>query len=53
MKRRKTLGVNIARHNQIRSQKGGVLPMGAPAPATRLLPMAQPRRGVIAWVLGR
>lgn len=50
---RKTLGVNIARHEQIRAQRGGILPMGAPIPFVPILPMQRPRRGLLARVFGR
>lgn len=53
MKRRQTLGLNIVRHAEMRGQRGGILPMGAPIPAVPLLPMAQPGRGFFARVLGR
>lgn len=36
---RRTLGINIARHEQMRSQKGGILPMGTPWPIITLHPM--------------
>lgn len=40
---RRTLGINIARHEQMRSQKGGILPMGAPWPNSPILPMETPQ----------
>lgn len=51
--KRRTLGLNIVRHHEMRSQRGGILPMGAPMPAVPLLPMEQPGRGLFARVLGR
>jgi len=53
MTRRRTMGLNIVRHEQMRSQRGGILPMGAPIPAVPLLPMEQAGRGFFARVLGR
>ncbi len=53
MHRRRTLGLNIVRHEEMRAQRGGILPMGAPIPAVPILPMEQPRRGILARVLGR
>ena len=50
---RKTLGINIARHEQMRGQKGGILPMGTPFPVTSILPMEQPRRSWLARIWGR
>lgn len=47
---RRTLGINITRHEQMRSQKGGILPMGAPWPETPLLPMPQPKRSLFDWI---
>lgn len=49
---RKTLGINIARHEQMRVQKGGILPMGAPWPAMPIQPMQTERRGIFARLLG-
>lgn len=53
MSRRRTLGLNIVRHHEMRAQRGGVLPMGTPFPAVPLLPMDYPGRGILARVLGR
>lgn len=53
MNRRRTLGLNIVRHHEMRMQRGGILPMGAPMPVVPLLPMQTPRRGLLARVLGR
>ena len=50
MTSRKTMGINIARHEQMRGQKGGILPMGSPMPAYRLLPMPQPKRSLFDWI---
>ena len=36
---RRTLGINVVRHEQMRHQKGGILPMGAPWPVSPILPM--------------
>ncbi len=52
MHRRRTLGLNIVRHEEMRAQRGGILPMGAPIPAVPILPMARPRRGILARILG-
>lgn len=43
---RRTLGINVVRHEQMRHQKGGILPMGSPWPVSPILPMLpEPRRG--------
>jgi hypothetical protein len=39
--------------DDLRAQKGGILPMGAPLPHVPLLPMLEPRCGLLARVLGR
>ena len=51
MNRRTTLGLNIVRHHEMRAQRGGILPMGAPIPAVPILPMITPRRGIIDGVV--
>ena len=47
---RKTMGINVVRHEQMRHQKGGILPMGAAWPATPLLPMQYPKRSLFDWI---
>lgn len=53
MNRRRTLGLNIVRHHEMRAQRGGILPMGALIPAVPLLPMEYPGRSIFVRVLGR
>lgn len=53
MNRRRTLGLNIVRHHEMRAQRGGILPMGTPFPAVPLLPMKTARRPFFTRIINR